>query len=142
MNFVLPLLMFSVSAHRAVCPTGQAKSEAALIQVEREWVRASEHQDIAALGCLLADEFVEADFDGSVISRTTTLAGAAKPSNGHSELTDLHVHIYGETAVVRGIGVNSKDGKPTGRTRFTDIFVYRDGRWQCVAGHDSRFPNK
>lgn len=41
---------------------------------------------------------------------------------------------------VRGIGVNSENGRPSGKTRFTDIFVYRDERWQCVAGHDSRFP--
>jgi hypothetical protein len=43
-------------------------------------------------------------------------------------------------AYVRGIGVNSENGRPSGKTRFTDIFVYRDGRWQCIAGHDSRFP--
>jgi len=23
------------------------------------------------------------------------------------------------------------------RVRFTDIYVYREGRWQCVAGHES-----
>lgn len=69
------------------------------------------------------------------------LANAAKPGTGHSELADLHVRIYGATAYVRGIGINSQNGRPAGRTRFTDIFLYRDGRWQCVAGHESRFPN-
>jgi len=111
-----------------------------LVRVERSWVRAAEHHDIATLECLLATEFEEADFDGSLISRSAMLANAAKPSSGHSELVDLHVHIYGQAAYVRGIGVNSENGRPTGRTRFTDVFVYRDGRWQCVAGHDSRFP--
>ena len=133
------LLLFS-SAHRVTCPAHQMKDERALVQVEQEWVRASEHQDVPALACILADEFEEADFDGSLITRSTMLAGATKPSNGHSELTDVQVHIYGDVATVRGIGVNSKNGQPAGRTRFTDVFVYRDGRWQCVAGHDSRFP--
>ena len=137
--FVALLVLFS-SSHRAACPVGEAKDEAALVRVEQAWVRAAEHQDAAALECLLATEFEEADFDGSLISRSAMLASAKKPSTGHSELVDLQVHIYGEAAYVRGIGVNTQNGRPTGRTRFTDVFVYRDGRWQCVAGHDSRFP--
>lgn len=134
---VAMLLLFS-SPHR-VCAGGEAKDEGALVRVERAWARAAERHDIAALECILADEFEEADFDGSVVSRSAMLANAAKPSRGHSELVDLRVHIYGEAAYVRGIGVNSENGRSTGRTRFTDVFVYRDGRWQCVAGHDSRF---
>jgi hypothetical protein len=101
---------------------------------------AFEERHPAALGCILADEFEEADFDGSLINRSTILASATKPSHGHSELADLHAHIYGDVAYVRGIGVNIENGRPSGKTRFTDVFVYRDGRWQCVAGHDSRFP--
>lgn len=140
MKIIFSLLLLCSSAHGATCPAGQEKDEAALVQIEHTWVRASEQHDSAALGCILADEFEEADFDGSLINRSTMLASAAKPSSGHSELADLHVHIYGDVAYVRGIGLNSENGRPAGKTRFTDIFVYRDGRWQCVAGHDSRFP--
>ncbi len=140
MKILFSSLLLCSSAFGATCPTGQLKDEAALVQIEHTWVRAVEQHDSAALGCILANEFEEADFDGSLISRSTMLASATKPSNGHSELGDLHVHIYGDVAYVRGIGVNSENGRPAGKTRFTDIFVYRDGRWQCVAGHDSRFP--
>lgn len=140
LSLSLLLLLLCPAAHSATCPTGQLKDEATLVQLEHTWVQVVEQHDSAALGCILADEFEEADFDGSLISRSTMLASATKPSNGHSELADLHVRVYGDVAYVRGIGVNSENGRPTGKTRFTDIFVYRDGRWQCVAGHDSRFP--
>jgi hypothetical protein len=140
MKIVFSLLLLCSLAHGATCPTGQVKDEATLVQIEHTWVRVVEQHDPAALGCILADEFEEADFDGSLINRSTILASATKPSHGHSELADLHAHIYGDVAYVRGIGVNSENGRPSGTTRFTDIFVYRDGRWQCVAGHDSRFP--
>ena len=140
MKIVFPLLLLCSSAHGATCPTGQVKDEAALVQIEHTWVRAVEQHDPAALGCILADEFEEADFDGSLINRPTMLASATKPGNGHDELADLHARIYGDLAYVRGIGVHIENGRPMGKTRFTDIFVYRDGRWQCVAGHDSRFP--
>jgi ketosteroid isomerase-like protein len=70
------------------------------------------------------------------------LARAAKPRKGHDELEDLHAHVYGDVAYVRGIGVHVENGRPAGKSRFTDIFVYRDGRWQCVAGHESHFPKR
>jgi len=138
----LVLLLCSV-AQGAVCPTDQPKDEATLLQIEHQWVRAAEQHDVAALGCLLADEFEEADFDGSLISRRAMLASAANPSNAHTELSDMHAYMYGDFAYVRGLGVTKRDdAKPPAKNRFTDIFVYRDGRWQCVAGHDSHFPEE
>ena len=77
---VAALLLFS-SSHHAACPVGQTKDEATLVRVEQAWVRAAEHQDTAGLECLLATEFEEADYDGSLISRSAMLASAAKPSS-------------------------------------------------------------
>jgi hypothetical protein len=28
-------------------------------------------------------------------------------------------------------------GKVVARVRFTDVFTYRDGRWQALAGHET-----
>jgi ketosteroid isomerase-like protein len=143
MKSVFPLLLLCSLAHGAVCPTGQLKDPTALVQIEQVWLRAAEQHDVAALGCILADEFEEADFAGSLIGRSAMLASAAKPGNAHSELSDLHAHVYGDFAYVRGLGVTSSDdGKPPVKNRFTDIFVYRDGRWQCVAGHESHLPEQ
>lgn len=142
MRIAFVLLLLCSCAHGAACPTGQSKDQAALVEIEQVWLKADEQHDMAMLGCILADEFEEADFDGSLIDRATMLAGATKPANSnvHFELSDLHAHIYGDTAYVRGIGVGNDNGRATIKNRFTDIFVYRDGRWQCVAGHESRFP--
>jgi hypothetical protein len=140
-KIALPLLLFCSWAHGAVCPTGQPKDQATLVQIEHVWLRAAEQHDVAALGCILADEYEEADFAGSLIDRSAMLASAAKPGRGHTELLDLHARLYGDFAYVRGVGVTkSDDEKVIGKNRFTDIFVYRDGRWQCVAGHESHFP--
>lgn len=143
MKIVLPLLLLCSAAYGAPCPTGQMKDQAALVQIEHAWVRAAEQQDTVALGCILADEFEEADFQGSLIDRRAMLASAANRGNVHYQLLDLHAHVYGDFAYARGLGVSrSDDGKPAVKSRFTDIFVYRDGRWQCVAGHESHFPAK
>jgi ketosteroid isomerase-like protein len=139
--WLLSLLLCPL-AQGAVCPTRQPKNEAAFVQVEHEWLRAVEHHDMTALGCILADEFEEADFAGSLIDRRAMLASAAKPSDGHYELADLHARVYGDFAYVRGKGVTNDSGVRIAKTRFTDIFVYREGRWQCVAGHESHFPEE
>ena len=142
MKITLLSLLFCSIAHGAACPSRQMKDQAALIQIEQVWLKADGMHDTVTLGCILADEFEEADFDGSLIDRATMLTSAMKPGNSsiHFELSDLHVHLYGDTAYVRGIGVGSENGRPVRKNRFTDIFVYRDGRWQCVAGHQSHFP--
>jgi ketosteroid isomerase-like protein len=146
MKSIFLLLLLSSFAYGADCPKGQRKDAATLVQLEQEWVRVSEQHDAAALGCILADEFEEADFDGSLIDRSAMLANTAKPGKPgavHFELPDMHAHVYGNFAYVRGVGgVRGADGKFQAKNRFTDIFVYRDGRWQCVAGHESHFPEK
>jgi ketosteroid isomerase-like protein len=140
---IFALLLLCSLAHGAVCPTGQLKDQAALVQIEHVWLRAVEQHDMTALGCILADEFEEADFAGSLIDRPAMLASAANRGNVQPavELSDLHAHVYGDFAYARGLAVIRRDdGKPPLKSRFTDIFIYRDGRWQCIAGHESHFP--
>ena len=46
-------------------------------------------------------------------------------------------------AIVKSVTIDGtgRDRKPVHRlSRFTDVFVWRDGRWQIVAGHSSRIP--
>ena len=80
MKSLLPLLLLCSLAHGQGCPTGQRKDPASLVQIEQVWLRAVEQHDKAALGCILADEFEEAGFDGSLIDRSAMLATASKPS--------------------------------------------------------------
>jgi hypothetical protein len=46
--------------------------------------------------------------------------------------------VYGETAIANGIVEASDvpDDKPK-RTVFTDVFVYRAGRWQAVNAQEN-----
>lgn len=140
------MLLCSCSlAHGQGCPTGQQKHPATLVQIEQTWLQAVDRHDKAALAGILADEFEEANFDGSLTDRSAMLATAiaAKPSSIHFELSDLHAHVNGDSAYVRGVGgIRSDDGKFQAKIRFTDIFVYRDGRWRCVAGHETHFPEE
>lgn len=123
MKIALPLLLVCSLAHGTVCPTGQLKDQATLIRIEHLWLRAAEQYDVAALGCILADEFEEAGFAGSLIDRSAMLANAANPGGGHIELLHLLAHLYGDFAYVRGVGVTTGDDEKVLRRIALPIFL-------------------
>jgi ketosteroid isomerase-like protein len=131
--FVLCPIVYAVP-----CPSGQGKDGSALIQAEQTWAKALEQGDGAALDCILAEEFEDAGPDGSLTNRTATLEKASKPRPVHNELTELHPQVHGDFGYIRGSATaTDRQGTVVARVRFTDVYVYRDGRWQCVAGHES-----
>jgi ketosteroid isomerase-like protein len=137
----LSLVLCCPLACAASCPAGQAKDENALVQIEHSWAGALEQRDAAALGCILAEEFQDADPQGNLFDRATTLAKAADHRPVHHELRELGAHVYGDLGYIRGLATaEDAQGKIVARVRFTDIYVYREGRWQAVAAHESMLP--
>lgn len=138
MKYALWVLLFCPLAVAAPCPTGTARNDNVLIQIEQTWARALEQQDTATLNCILADEFEDAGPDGALTDRATTLAKAGKHPAVHNALSDLHATVHGDFGYIRGLATSTgAQGKIVARVRFTDVYVYREGRWQCVAGHES-----
>jgi hypothetical protein len=120
------------------CPTGQVKDKNALIQLEQSWAQALERHDSDAVGCILANEFQDVDPDGTLHDRATSLTNISHRRPGHNQLNELHPHVYGNFGYVRGLNtVMDTEGKTLAKVRFTDIFVYREGRWLAVAGQES-----
>jgi hypothetical protein len=126
------------SAWAASCPRGQAREEKALLQLEEKWAKALDQHDSQVIACVLADEFQDADVNGAVHDRAQMLVRAAQPRRGANRVEDMHARIYGHAGFVRGLNrVVDSSGKTVARVRFTDIFVYRDTRWQAVAGQET-----
>jgi ketosteroid isomerase-like protein len=137
-KFVFWMCLVCPLAAAAPCPAGRTKSGEALIQIEQTWARSLEQRDTAALGCILAEEFEDAGPDGKLTDRATTLAKAAEHRTVHHELSDLQPHVQGDLGYIRGLAAAvDAQGKVVAKVRFTDVYVYREGRWQCVAGHES-----
>ncbi len=133
---VLPAL--ALSAFAADCPKNQPKTEAALIELEQNWAAALSRKDAAAVACLLADEFEDADVDGSLHSRGQTLEHIPSRKPGVNHLSEMRAHVEGNSGFTRGLAtLVDASGKVVARVRFTDLFTYRDGRWQALAGHES-----
>ena len=131
-------MFLALAAQAADCPKHQPKTEAGLVNLENTWADALSHKDTDAVACLLADEFEDADVDGSLKSRADTLAHIPQRKPGVNYLSEVRGHVEGNFGFTRGLAtLVDADGKVVARVRFTDVFTYRDGRWQALAGHES-----
>lgn len=45
--------------------------------------------------------------------------------------------LFGDIGIVTGIVAATDAGNDAGRTLFTDIFAYRDGRWQAIEAQET-----
>ena len=132
------LLGLGVASYGADCPKNQPKTEATLVELEQNWAAALSRKDAAAVGCMLAEEFEDADVDGSLHTRSWTLERIPNKKPGVNHLSELRGHVEGNMGYTRGMAtLVDGEGKVVARVRFTDVFVYRDGRWQAVVGHES-----
>jgi ketosteroid isomerase-like protein len=128
-----------------VCAVGQgAKTAEAekLVALERMWNQAQVSRDSAAVASMIGDKFVNTEYDGEVSDRGKFLADFADPKYQPSTMSidDVKVEMYSSTAIVTG-NYHTK-GTYAGKAyehvgRFTDTWVFQDGKWLCVASHSS-----
>ena len=118
-----------------------------LIQIEREIGRANLECDYKYFDQVEAEDFIFTDAAGGVTDKKQDMAGEkdCHKTEATYDVDEAEVRLYVGTAVVTGrvtiTRKNKEDKLVTRRSRFTDVFVWRDDRWQLVAGHSSRIPD-
>jgi hypothetical protein len=117
------------------CPT-YPLSSTGVAAAERAWVEAIENGDRTALSCILDPAFLDSNWKGQIITREQMLDRVAHKPRPVLKLSDLHVTLHGQAAVVRGINTQSFSGQ-SAAVRFTDVFIYRGGRWRAVAAQET-----
>jgi ketosteroid isomerase-like protein len=134
----------------AIAALGQASAQKSkddsqqtkLLVMEHLWNEAQVNRDARALDAMIGSEFINTEYDGEVSDKSKFLADIKDPLFKPSSLTiqDLKVSMYADSAVVVGIyhTKGTYQGKPYDHFgRFTDTWVFTEGRWQCVASHTS-----
>jgi hypothetical protein len=113
-----------------------------LIALERMWNQAQVSRDAGAIASMIGDKFINTEYDGEVSNRGKFLSDFADPKFKPSlmNIQNVEVEMYASTAVVTG-DYHTKGvygGKPYEHFgRFTDTWVFDDGKWLCVASHSS-----
>jgi ketosteroid isomerase-like protein len=127
--------------------TERASVEQELIKLENESNDAWLRRDVEAYARLLADDYLETGPDGGMATKAEELALVRSTETTITAVItdDFKVRLFGDAAVVTFRLTFKKlvDGKEmTGQERFTDTWIKRDGRWQCVSVHYSRIAQK
>ena len=134
----LTILALALPSFALDCPKNQSQTEAALLELEQNWARSLSEKNADAVACLVAGEFEDADVDGSLHTRTQMLEHIPQRKPGVNRLSEMRAHLEGNFGFVRGLAtLEDPSGKVVARVRFTDIFAYRDGRWQALAGQET-----
>jgi len=117
--------------------------EQTLIELERGWNTAFYDRDVAFLDSILAEDFIVTYDDGTRgdKARELELAETFNQRVVSATQEDFIVQVYDDSAVVwftlRVVGI--RQGQEVELTlRYTDVWVQRDGRWQCVSSHSTR----
>ena len=115
-----------------------------IVRLENDWVAAIEKKDAPALERLLAEDFAGTSPTAHTYTRTNAIDDLknAKYVVEAMTLDDVSVNAYGNVAVAftsqeeksRYAGANT-----SGHYHFTDVWVKKDGRWQAVASHGTRY---
>lgn len=118
-----------------------------LLKAESDFAKAVVKNDADAIGKFLGDEWEIIGPDGNIIVKARFLEVIRSGMLTHElmESEGMNVRSYGNSAIVTAL--TKTKGKFAGnefatQERTSDVFVKRDGRWQCVFSHLTTYKKK
>ena len=121
-------------------PTKKSTPEATLRDIEDKWEASIALHDPSVAQAYLADDYRGVSSKGQIMNKASLVAEIKKDTDTYTSAKNgkMDVRVFdGRFAVVMGTSTEigkGKDGKPFKRNfRWTDAWVDRNGKWQCVA---------
>jgi ketosteroid isomerase-like protein len=140
-RLLIAILFFAVPSHAG--QRAALSDQEILVQLERQWEAAFLQKDVGFVAGLLADEFVAIYPDGTRGDKAheLSLVAALDQQIESSTLGDFAIAVNGDRATVTFTRtlLGPVQGVRTAITyRFTDMFVWRAGRWQCISSQSHK----
>jgi hypothetical protein len=136
----ISLSIGSVKVGGVISQRMAAQDKEALIELENTWLK-GEH-DAAVLQRVLAPDFVHPVVTGDFLTKSQHIYYSTRrlpPPNLKQRFDQMNVRVYGDVGIVNGIVVTSdENGKQLDRTIFTDVFAWREGRWQALNAQENK----
>ena len=138
MKTVLAVGMLCIVALSLAVGQAATKVEHEIKKLEQDWAQANTRSGAMAVDQYEADDMITTDPSGGVTDKAQnkTELGSGDLKFESMELSDMTVHVYGDTAVAAGtnnLHGTYKGQDISGKYRFTDTWVKRNGKWQAVA---------
>lgn len=116
--------------------------EKAVAALEKQWAQAATANYADLIAPLLADKIIITESEGQVLDRAAFLAEERSNQYSSSEIDDLKIRVFGDTAIASYAlrqKYTSKGKAFDSHTRETDTWVKMpNGAWLCVAAHGSK----
>jgi len=130
----------SASPAATVIPIKKGSPEATIREIEDRWEAAVKTHDPSIAQAYLADDFRGVSSKGKILSKSNLLAEIKKDTDVYSSTKNskVDVRVFNAQFAV-ATGLSTEEGKDKGgqgfkRTfRWTDVWVLRKDKWQCVA---------
>lgn len=141
---LIALLIVGAFATSARAQKSNANQKA-VFALEDGWTRALVKGDTAAFRRMLAPGFVYTEDNSVTIGATELIRGLASSTDKVTWAGNEGMKFYDYTpaGIVTGVLVvkgRNKQGEFTHRYRFTDTWLYRNGKWQIIAAQDYLIP--
>ena len=119
--------------------TGAGRAERELSETEDKWLEANIHGDAKVAAQLLAEDYQGMTQSGAVEDKAQFMAdvkaGSLRADSFYQD--ERSVRIFGETAVSTGrLSLKGQDG--IAQTRYTRVYVKRQGHWQLIIMQTTR----
>jgi len=123
-----------------------AESEAYMRKAEEDWAALAVRKVPGLMQRIIADDYVGVSSKGDVRDKAKQVAlGEEEPSGKlvASKVDYVNYRHFGDTVIAQGAeSLKRKDRRPDVRLIWTDVWMWRDGKWQIVASQDSVLPEK
>jgi hypothetical protein len=118
------------------------ENERKIAELENRVIAADVKNDPATFEELLADDAILTSQDGGIFNKAFVISmhqppGAAKFSR--YEMSEMIIKVYGMSAITN-CRVDLTHNGVDAAIRFSRTWVFHNGRWQIVAGHNSMIP--
>lgn len=136
------LLLIAFTCHGMIARADEAADREALTRLQQKMAEHLVKQEVEKAVAHFVEDWAMISADGSKMTRTELVSAitSGKLMISSYRVSDLEVRVYGDAAVVVGIGASqgSWDGEEfREKERFSDFFIRKDGKWMCVASHSS-----
>jgi ketosteroid isomerase-like protein len=126
-------------ATAAATRTDAGSDQDVLFDLNRNYIRSVQENDVAWFDANLADDFLNSNPDGTLIDRAAFLAQIAKKTTlTNIREEDVRIVIRGDFGFIHARTTYTKPDGTQGAGRYTDIWWKRSSRWLCVTAHVTR----
>jgi ketosteroid isomerase-like protein len=111
-----------------------ANDENVIRELNAGYVRAFLKSDADWYDRHLTPDFMCILANGAVLDRATFVDNARKPHTVVSyDLSEVKVRQHGDVALVSALGSWTRKDGTSGKTRYVDVWVRKDGAWKAVS---------